>query len=878
MGLHLRSIRALVASILAVCWLLAAPQTGRADARLGTDVIPAFEDITLKIDAAQLEYTGTADFDLNIAESATTFDFHAEGIRIDSLSVEQDGQVIPATFEAKDNAVVAVTTATPLKQAPAHLRVAFTNWLDTTNASFYQVLDGGEAYTFTQFEPDDARGAFPCWDEPSFKIPFRMTLIVPEGHTAVFNTPVENESVADGWRTIGFRKSPPLPTYLLAFATGPLESVPIPGMSIPGNVVCVKGSTGLTGETVKITPPLLKALEDYFGEPYPYAKLDIIAVPGKGGAMENPGAITFADNLVLLDPNQISVSQRRFLASVMAHELAHIWFGDLVTLAWWDDTWLNESFASWMGDKITHQVYPEYGMDISVVRSTHDAMNTDARPSTRAIRRPVEATDNLHLSFDVLAYNKGQAVLSMAEEWLGPDALRRGVLKYLEDHAWGVAAAHDFWAALADAAGEDVQATLAPYFDQPGVPEVSAELTLDNQVKLAQRRFANYGASVADEMWNIPVVLKYFDASGVKTQTVLLTDEEQTVELTSREGSVAWLLPNAGMVGYYRWSVPPDMLVKLAEHSADLAVTERVGVIADLSALLDAGTITGDYYLRTLNNFAADPNPEVISMLLSGLGKIRAAFVTDENEVAFAEYVRRTLGPSLERFGLTRQADETETVTRFRAQLISWLGDEGQDKNVNAYADSLTALYLKDPTSIDPQLAGTVTVLAAAQGDRAFFNECRNRFENATNPTERGRFLYLVGCFRTPDLQNEALDYSLNAPLRPMEIFTIPSAMMAYRKNEDMIFTWVLDHYDEIMSHLPPEFAAFMPFVASGCSRERLAKAREFFAVPEHRAPGTDEQMAKVADQVTDCAGLREREGEAVNRYIVEFAAANGRR
>jgi len=197
---HLRSLRASVAPILTVCLLLLAPQSSQADARLGTDVVPAFEDITLKIDAAQLEYTGTAEFDLNVTAPANTFDFHAEGIRIDTLTLEQDGQTIPVTFAEKDNAIIAVTASEPLKQAPAHMRIAFTNWLDTTNASFYQVLDGGEAYSFTQFEPDDARGAVPCWDEPSFKIPFKMTLIVPEAHTAVFNTPVENESVAGGLR------------------------------------------------------------------------------------------------------------------------------------------------------------------------------------------------------------------------------------------------------------------------------------------------------------------------------------------------------------------------------------------------------------------------------------------------------------------------------------------------------------------------------------------------------------------------------------------------------------------------------------------------------------------------------------------------------
>jgi alanyl aminopeptidase len=846
-----------------------------AGGRLSTQVVPTTQAITLKIDADQLEYSGTAQFELEVKEETATLTFHAEDISLDELTVMQNGATIPSEHSVGDLGIVTVTTSKPLSLGTASMTVVFSDLLDTLGHSFYQVKEGGDGYTFTQFEPDDAREAIPCWDEPSFKIPFDMTIIVPEAHVAVFNTPVVSESIADGWKTVVFERTHPMPSYLLALATGPLEFTPIPGMSIPGNIISVKGKSHLTGEAVRNTPPIVAALEKYFGQKYPYQKCDLIAVPGKGGAMENPGLITYASGLLLLDPETISVSQRRSLSAVNAHELAHIWFGDLVTLAWWDDTWLNESFASWIGDKITHEVFPEFGMDVSTVRSGQGAMIGDARPSTRAIRRPVEATDNLNMSFDALAYSKGQAVLGMFEQWLGHDVLRAGVIDFLKTHAWGNATADDFWAALSRASGKDVGTAMATFFDQPGVPWIEAELTLDNRVRLRQKRFSNYGVPVPDDaLWQVPVVLKYSDGIETKTQTVMLDGPEMTVELHSLEGDPVWLLPNAGMHGYYRWSVPPAMLERLASKSAEeLEVRERVGLIGNLRAQLDAGTIAGDDFLRTLNHFADDPDPQVISALLSGLGKVRSAFVTNENEAAFAQYVRRTLGPALERFGLTRVDGEDETVTRFRSQLIGWLGEEGKDQQVNAYADSLATIYLGDASAVDPQLAGVCLGLSVHGGDRAMFDECRKRFESAEQPRVRSRFLSVLGGFRDPELVDTALIYALDGPLRPGELFSILGPIVRSRQYEDYVFDWFIEHYDEIMSKLPPQYAAFMPFMAGGCSKERLARAHEFFAMPEHNIPGTDEQMAKVSDQVTDCTGLRDREGVAVGQYLNEVAA-----
>ena len=859
-------------TVLSALVVLGSVAAASADVRLREQVVPVEQSITLKLNADSRSYSGSTVVMLKVIESTASFQFHSLGISFEKLELEQNGKLVPVSVDTGDWEVVTVTAPAPLQVGEAVLRISFTNTYDTTAISLYRMTTEGQGYCFTQMEADDAREAFPCWDEPMFKIPYQMTITVPEAHIAVTNMPVTRETVKQGWRTYDFKKSPPMPSYLIAIATGPLEVTPIPGMSVPGNIVCVKGQSHLIGEALKTAPPLLAAMERYFGSPYPYDKLDLIAVPEFWpGGMENPGAITFAEGILLLDPASVSVGQKRTLAAVTSHEMAHMWFGDLVTMEWWDDLWLNESFASWMGDKIAHEVFPGYGLDVASVRNASRAMVTDARPSTRAIRQPVEATDNLIQAADELAYNKGQAVLGMFEAWLGAETFRQGIIDYITKNRWGNATANDLWASLTAASKKDFSSTMASFLDQPGVPIVTAELTLDGQLKLAQRRAATFGHSHSDEVWSIPVALRYADKSGTKTQTVILDDKDMTVALSS-DGPAEWILPCANGAGYYRWSVPSNMMAKLAENGTEiLEVTERVNLIGNASALLDAGAISGDDYLLTLNHFADDPDPRVISTMLTGLDKVKNAFVTPELADEFSLYVRRTLGPALERFGLQTRPGESEEVTRFRPQLIQWLGEEGGDQDVLAYTDSLATVYMHDPTAIDPALINTAVTLAVQRGDRAMFEDCKKRFETAQVPQQRSLFLSALGNFRDPVLADEALNYALSGPLRPNEFFYIPFGVASYPSFEDKAFEWQMANYAAITAKMPPMFASFMPYMAGGCSRERLAKAKEYFSDPARNVPGTEVTLAKVSDQVNDCAGLRDREGAKVAEYLKRF-------
>jgi alanyl aminopeptidase len=846
--------------------------------RLGREVVPAAEAVSLTLDPTKPDYSGSVRVELVALKRTSHFSFFAQDLKLGRITLRNAAGALGFDTETKPGGMIEVTTRMPLAPGNYHLEIAFSNAFNTKATSLYRLETGGQAYVFTQFESADARQAFPCWDEPLFKIPWTITLTVPEADMAVANTPIERESRKHGLKTVLFKTTRALPSYLLAMAVGPLEAVPIPGLSIPGNVITVKGASGLAAEAVRVTPPILKALEFYFGRNYPYEKLDLIAVPEFWpGAMENPGAITFADRVLLVDPKGASVAQRRFLAVVTAHELSHMWFGDLVTLEWWDDLWLNESFASWMGDKVTDEVFPEYDVSIQSVQQTQRAMFTDALVSARAVRQQVASEANLDQLADELAYDKGRAVLEMIENWIGPKTFRKGVLLYLEDHKWGNANADDLWRALSTAAGFDLGAAMSTFLDQPGVPLLQVEITEDNRVRLTQRRFRNQGVeSGSASLWNIPIQLKYSDGQQSRIASAVLTQAQEVLPLDAR-APLLWLHPNAGEKGYYRWSAPAAMLETLAGRAGTvLEPRERVGFVGNLGALVRGGVVHGEAYLRLLTPLADDTQPEVVRATLSGLGSVKRAFASDELAEPFAAYVRRTLAPALARTGLAKTPGEPESTTDLRPLLLEWLGGDGRDPAARAQAKRLAEGWLRDPASVDPSIAGAALHVAAIEGDRAMFDEYRTRFEAAEIPADRSRFLLALGAFQEPSLVEAALAYALAGPLRPQEVFSIPRTVSAASAaGEERVYRWMTENYKAIVARVPATVAATqLPHFASGCSTERLAAAQTFFADPARQLPGTDVELVKIGETVKDCAALRARDGHAVAEYLRAAAPA----
>jgi alanyl aminopeptidase len=860
-----RVISTLGALVLTAGWASAPPAEA---ARLGHQVVPTSQAVELEVDADQDDYRGTVRISLDVRETTDRFRLHARDMELRTVTLEGPGGAIPVSHETLDEQQVLIRAETPLAPGPHTLTIGFRGPFNTQAVALYRMEQDGLGYAFTQFEASDARGAFPCFDEPGFKIPWQLTVRVPEAHIAVTNTPVETQATEDGWTTYVFRETKPLPSYLIALATGPLDTVEMPGLGVPARIVTPKGQTGLTTVAIEQTPPILKALEAYFGEPYPYEKLDYIAIPEYWpGAMENPGAITYASSMLLLDPASASLAQRRLLAKVIAHELAHMWFGDKVTMQWWDDLWLNESFADWMGDKITPEVFPELRMDLEVIRDAQGVMGSDARPTASAIRRPVESTDTLLQDVGV-QYNKGKAVLGMFEAWIGPEVFRKGVLDYMAANAWGNATADDLWKALDAASEGKVSGPLATFVDQPGLPIVSVEPLGEGRVRLTQRRFGSEGVALAPQTWSIPVALRYTAGGEARTRAVLLDTKTTDIDLGAGSGEV---YPKADGQGYYRWQVSDETLMQLTKEAGRvLSDAERMDLVGNLSALLSSGTLDGGRYLAALEGLAADPEPMVVGSVLDSLSTVRRPFVPAGREDEFASFVRRTLRPALDRVGFVPREDETETATLVRPRLLGWLGDIGRDPEIRGFAAKQASAYLAAPDSVPPSIASTCLRLAAIDGTAEQFDTIRERFEATEQPAERDRYLQALGAFREPALVDRALDYAFSGPLRANELFSLPAGLTRTAAGSDRAFRWMTENYATLAERLPPEFMGFMPFFAGGCSTERLESARVFFAKPEHQVEGTPRMLGRVSAQVDECLALRSREGESAHRFLRE--------
>ncbi len=829
-------------------------------------VVPVRQEVSLRLDPEQPDYTGSVRIALRVAEPVRSFRLHALHLTIDEAAIEGVAGRLRLAGEAVGDGLVELTAELVIEPGDHLLAIAFAGRFNPEKSGLFRAEHAGEPYLFTQFEELYARTAFPCWDEPAFKIPFQVTLEVPRGCEALSNTPVESERAGDGWRTLVFRETRPLPTYLVALAVGRLESVPVPGLAVPGRVVTVRGQSHLTGMAAELLPPVLAALEAFFGSPYPYEKLDLVAVPEFWwGAMEHPGAVTFRDSVLLIDPRSPDPEQRRMLVRAMTHELAHMWFGNLVTIEWWDELWLKESFADWVADKIADQVFPELRIGLVELEAIQDIMTVDARRATKAIRTPVESEVDV-LEDNELVYLKGKAVLGMLEPWLGPEPFRQGIRDYLAAHAWGTARSTDLWNALSRASGRDVERLLRTFLDQPGLALVSVEEGADGVLDLCQRRFLSAGERPGEERWELPVGLTLAAGASVEERTVLLREERARVDLGSRPD---WLHPDRGARGYYRWRLSTPRLLDLADRAAGvLDARERIGFLGNAAALLRAGEIGGADCLRLLTAFADDPEAQVVTALLNGLRELHQTFAMDDLAAPFAAFLRGTLAPVAARIGWRRTAGEDPSVTRLRSGLLALLGREGRDEEVRRYAKTLAAAYLMDETAVDPALVRSALTVAAAAADGETFEAYRQCCEAAA-PGAREHYLVALGAFGPP-WPERALAYALSGPTRATDLFFVAKGLRETAAGRAALHAWLLDHFHEVLARIPRKYGAciLIPLLASGGSLDRLEATRGFFGRPENQVEGWREEFAKAEEEVGSRAELRRREGAAVAGWL----------
>ncbi|MFW5966325.1 MAG: M1 family metallopeptidase, partial [Persicimonas sp.] len=647
--------------------------------RLPGTVEPTHYRLDLTIDPESDTFSGETAIEVDIEEEVDHIDLHAEDLDFERVElVTGEESVTPQVLDG-ENGGITLALDEPIGPGDGTLEFAYKAPLDDKPEGLFRVEDEAEWYAFTQFQPLEARQAFPSFDEPAYKAPFEVSLRVPEDLIALANTSqVGDESDEEGWKTLRFQETPPLATYLVAFAVGDFDVVEAPEDAIEGvslRAITPRGDGELADYALEQAPDLLEAQTEYFGMSMPFDKLDLVAVPNfAAGAMENVGLVTFRERFLLLDEEDATARDRYAVQSIMAHEFAHMWFGNYMTPAWWDDLWLNEAFATWMATETLATVAPELEPRIDAVQSSLKVMKSDARQSARAIRQPIREGDDVYNAFDSITYSKGRAVLRMIENWIGPEAFREGVQDFIEDNAFASGTTDELVAAWADASGERVEATLRPFVDQAGVPLVDIEPSCEDGVTtldVRQQRYAPAGSDIdTDERWNIPLCVHYEVDGRVEQFCEVVEDREASVEFEA-ESCPDWIHPNADETGYYHGSLPGDAFTELAEeHRSALTLPELVALLPHAEALVEAQQMAFDDFLRIVEAMAEEEHRAIAGQVVSALYDIEEIAKKEGLEDAFESWAGDLLVPHAHRLGFTEREDDTVEDRLLRPSII----------------------------------------------------------------------------------------------------------------------------------------------------------------------------------------------------------------
>jgi cytosol alanyl aminopeptidase len=842
------------------------PAATQGQQRLSPAVQPAAYTVALRVDPAQDHFSGevTIAFKVSAADQRRVA-LHADGLTIQTVTLaDAAGAAIAARVEPGEGGAIALVPATPLGAGAYTVTMRYEGALDEVPTGLYRVKDGERWYAFTQFEPLDAREAFPCFDEPGFKTPFTLAITAPAGQLAFANYPQASVADApDGWRTTTFAPTAPLPTYLVAFAVGEFDVIEAPADAVPGvplRLIATKGKAEQGRWILGQTPAILKVLTDYFGMPYPYAKLDLVAVPNfAAGAMENVGLVTFRDSLLLMDEQSSTPDMRFDARATLAHELAHMWFGDLVTPAWWDDLWLNESFASWMGDRVMARISPELHPELWEVSAMGWLMSADSRAETRAIRQPITGEGDVHNAFDAITYGKGAAVLRMVEAWIGPEVFQAAIQAYMKANAHGQVTSKALFAALEAASDKPVIRVMSSFVDRPGAPLVSLSYVCDGEaatLRLEQRRYLPAGslAKPATAPWAIPMCLRVVESDGKAQRQCLLFDTSTLdVPLTSCPG---WVHPNDGEIGYYHWSVEPERLQEMLLDYDLLTPVEQMGLLTHTDALVAAQLVSPavawDATL-TLASLPEAPLP-VRSRLVGLLGGMEEGARRIGQVDAWRALVRARLSPLLDFVGVEPAEGEDPELVNYRLDLLRVLGNDGRDPFVLATAQAVLAQFLETPDQIPSGRLSWALPMAVESGDVMLWERLQAIALEAKSPAVRSAALRALGYFRDPMLQDYTLTFILDPRLRSNEIWALYGPMMREPFLYARAWTWFKANYPALVAKLGEAGAAGLPGMGRGfCTAEGQADVRAFFEALPTKPAGMERNLSQTLERIGAC-------------------------
>jgi aminopeptidase N len=838
--------------------------------RLPKMVVPTHYAIELEPNLETLTLAGSEVVDLEVRAPTAQLVLNAVGMTLTAATLDGEAQSADIVLDAATETAT-LTFSGPLAQGAHKLRIGFNAQINKFGRGLffvdYPTDKGMKRMISSHLEPADARRIFPCWDEPAFKATFALTVTVPRRFLAVGNMPVASEEpVTPALKRVSFAPTPKMSSYLFVLAAGELERISAQADGVAVGVVTTLGKHEQGRFALEQAVDLLRYFNDYFGVKYPLPKLDLIAVPGGfGGAMENWGGITFFESRLLFDPASSAATARRGIFSILAHEMAHQWFGDLVTMGWWDNLWLNEGFASWMQAKAAERFFPQWQTWLNSNDSKQYAMSLDARRSSHPIQQPVANETEAMAAFDGITYSKGQALIRMLESYLGEAVFRAGIRAYMADHAYGSTTTADLWQALETASGKPVATIAAAFTEQAGVPLIVAEVTCtgdEQRIVLRQNRFTIHDPDAASQRWQVPVAAGPLRALR-RAETMLLQDRGEIA--AGQCGEPVKL--NLGDIGYYRVEYDAASRAALAKSMALMAPADRVNLLADSWAMVEAGRAEPPSYLELVEEIGNDDTRAVWEQVVRTFGRLDHLARNRPERSALQAYARAKLRPIFDRLGWDAAGPEGDDSALLRARLIRMLGELG-DEQILAEARRRFAAFLQDPAALPPALRDSVTYLVGVTADRASYVALLALARKTTNTSERVRYYTAAAGARDGVLARETLELTLIDELPSTLIGSVINAVASAGEQPDLAWAFVQKNFQALATKQGPSFRNYFVsnFMMNFSDAAHAAELASF--APVRETSGGKLVAARAEETIMISADFKARALPAIGDWI----------
>jgi len=863
-----------VISFALVTFSLAAAQ------RLPEGAAPENYKLSFTPDLDKATFEGDETISLRVLQPTSEITLNAIDIDFHDVTITSGGSVQKAKVTPeKDKEMVVLAVEKPISAGMATVHITYAGILNNEMRGFYLGKDDqGRKYAATQFEATDARRAFPSFDEPGYKATFDITTVADKGQVAISNSKISSDTPGPGEKhTVRFATTPKMSSYLAALVVGNFEYIEGEADGIPIRVYSTPGKKEMGKFALESAEHVLGYYDKYFSIKYPYAKLDLIGLPDfSAGAMENTGCITFREVILLIDEKQGSIDLKKTIASVIAHEMAHQWFGDLVTMKWWDDIWLNEGFATWMSSKPIEAWKPEWNFDLDDVSATGGTMSTDALANTRPIHQAADTPAQIQELFDGIAYGKAASVLRMLEAYLGEQTFRAGVNAYLQQHQYANATADDFWDAQAKTSKKPVDQIMPTFVKQAGVPivDVTSQCSGNSTtVTLDQRRYyfdREKFQAPNDQIWQVPLCMK--SSTGAQS-CELLTKRQATFTLL---GCSTWVMANAGATGYYRNGYQPEEVKALASIAeSKLTPAERIALQTDVWASVQVGREPVGDYLAFAQGLGNDRNRAVLEDVLSRLHVISQYLVTDSDRESYQAWLRQYLTPILKDVGSEPKHGDSDEQKALRARVFNSLGYDARDPEVLARARKIADQALDNPTSVDREMAFGAFSLAALNGNEAFYDRVMTALKNPKSPEEYYMYLFSLPRFGDPKLLQRTLEYAISPDVRSQDALGVVSNVMQNPAGQKLAWDFILAHWDAVQKAGGPFASAeVVDATSSFCDAHMRDQVVDFFAA--HKIEAAERTYRQSIERINNCVDLKSQQEPELAAWLGQHGSSAG--